>query len=183
MKPGAFSVTIDTRFDERFDEGLIKWLLPGSKHFGHFVTFAVREAMESSDNYPEALSFLNKTTLIGPAYIIIGGAKTGEGAVITKDGAATLNVMTIAGREAKAHESFVVETNYDNWKAAPFFDDRRDPAIDCLNELGPAKVNLPNLFNLLSAQPNLNRLTTFTVLIDVAADSYESYKQRCAHEG
>lgn len=182
MKPGAFSVTIDSRFDDHF-VGLIKWLLPGSKHAGHFVTFATRQAMETSADYPAALSFLNKTSLIGPAYIIIGGAKAGEGAVITKDGAETLDVMTIARQETKAHEQFVVETNYDNWKAPPFFDDRRVPAIDCLKELGPAKTNLPNLFNLLSAQPNLNRLTTFTVLIDVAADSYESYKQRCAHEG
>lgn len=42
-----------------------------------------------------------------------------------------------------------------------------------------AHVNLPELFWMLSSVPNLNRLTTFTALINVKAQVYESYKQRC----
>jgi len=183
MKPHAFSVTIDSRFDDNFDSRLLAWLKPNSTHTGKFVSFTVRQALEQTSSYSEALTFLNDTGLIGPAYLILGGMQPGEGAVITKESAETLDVMTINGRMAQHKQKFVVQTNYDNWKSPPWFDDRRIPAIDCMEQLTPSGTNLPGLFNVLSAKPNLNRLTTFTVLIDVMEDSYNSYKQRCAHEG
>ena len=72
-----------------------------------------------------------------------------------------------------------METNYDHWVDAPFFDDRRGPAKACLAEVGPRNVNFESLYNVLSAQPNLNLLTTYTTLMNVKEGKFEAYKQAC----
>mmetsp|Transcript_16989 Transcript_16989/g.23761 ORF Transcript_16989/g.23761 Transcript_16989/m.23761 type:complete len:401 (+) Transcript_16989:79-1281(+) len=178
MKKGAFSISVDSRFDSKFDIGLIKWIFGNHKH--HELTFTVRQAFEdpSITNYSQAYDFLNGATMIGPSYIIMGGVKPGEGAVISKD-ASTIDVMSL---ESALNNGtfFVLETNYDNWKPAPFFDDRRNPAKECLAQLGPDRINgFTGLYNVLSAKPNLNKLTTYTTLMHVKSGAYESYRQYC----
>lgn len=53
---------------------------------------------------------------------------------------------------------FVVETNYDNWKKQPIFDDRLTPCIKCLQTKGKNQVNFEILFNVLSSRPMLNKV-------------------------
>ncbi len=74
---------------------------------------------------------------------------------------------------------YVLETNYDHWEQPPFFDDRRYPAEDCMNEFGPSQISLPNLYNVLDGVPNRNRLTTYTALMDSSTGHLESYYQYC----
>mmetsp|Transcript_3544 Transcript_3544/g.5640 ORF Transcript_3544/g.5640 Transcript_3544/m.5640 type:complete len:403 (+) Transcript_3544:50-1258(+) len=178
LKKGGFSISVDSRFDNKFDIGLIKWLLGDHKH--QELTFTVRKTFEdpSITNYIQAFNFLNTTTMIGPSYIIIGGMNSGEGAVITKE-QATIDVMSLAD-ELQKGSFFVLETNYDNWKPAPFFDDRRNPAKECLNQLTPKGINgFTGLYNVLSAKPNLNKLTTYTTLMNVKTGAFEAYRQHC----
>ena len=73
----------------------------------------------------------------------------------------------------------MIETNYDNWVTPPFFDDRRGPAEQCLKQVTPNNVNFESLFNVLSAEPNLNLLTTYTTLMNVKEGKFEAYKQTC----
>lgn len=54
---------------------------------------------------------------------------------------------------------FLVQTNYDQWKSPPFFDDRRTPATHCLSEGGAAQASPALLYNVLSTSPVLNKVT------------------------
>jgi acid ceramidase len=176
MKKGAFSITVDTRFDNNLDRGLFKWLR--GDHSGHFLTFTTRQAIENAPDYDAAFAILNNTQLVGPAYIILGGVKAGEGAVFTREEALSLRPMLLTDR-IKNGTFYVLETNYDWWVNPPFFDDRRFPAQDCLARVGSAGINFESLFNVLSARPNLNLLTTYTTLMHVATGQMEAYKQQC----
>ena len=53
---------------------------------------------------------------------------------------------------------YVVETNYDHWQRPPFYDDRRTPAIRCMDRTGQANISLPALYNVLSTKPVLNKV-------------------------
>jgi len=176
MKKGAFSISVDTRFDNNLDRGLFQWLR--GDHSGHFLTFTTRNAIENAANYDEAFQILNNTKLVGPAYIILGGVSAGQGAVFTREEALSLHPLLLTDR-IKNGTFYVLETNYDWWVKPPFFDDRRYPAEDCLARIGSAGVSFEGLFNVLSARPNLNMLTTYTTLMHVETGSFEAYKQRC----
>lgn len=53
---------------------------------------------------------------------------------------------------------FIAQTNYDNWKKQPIFDDRLTPCIDCLKAKGSQQVDFGSLFNVLSSRPMLNKV-------------------------
>jgi acid ceramidase len=200
MKPNAFALTVDTRFDMGLDGGLIAWLLAGDlKDRDMDVTWLARDVMENRDaggftTYDDALVHLKHTKTIGPAYIIFSGTKPGEGAVISKGKdvfsgreGETVDVWTLAeelakkgGDGAKDPQPFLVETNYDHWKSAPKFDNRRDPAIACMRELGTTGTSIKGIYRVLTAMPNLNYQTTFTTVMHTAAGHFESFRQQCA---
>lgn len=176
MRTGNFSITVDTRFDLNIDSGLISWLK--GNHSGHFLSFTTRNVMENNFTFADALETLNNTKMIGPSYIILGGINPGEGAVITREQALSLHLMTLsAALQNNTH--FILETNYDHWVPAPFFDDRRTPATDCMKKIGPQGTSLPALFDVLSGRPNLNEMTTYTTLMHVATGQFEAYVQNC----
>ena len=117
---------------------------------------------------------------MGPCYIILGGAKAAEGAVITLAGGQDEAFMV---RELKdelvAGNSYVVQTNYD-WPAAPpAFDDRRYPVMDCMNQLGAAGTSLKSLWGVMSSNPTKNALTTYTTLMSAETGHFEAYQQFC----
>jgi hypothetical protein len=47
MRPGAFSISVDSRFDSNFDVGFIKWLHDPT-HSAQFLTLATRATMEQN---------------------------------------------------------------------------------------------------------------------------------------
>jgi acid ceramidase len=175
-KAGAFSISVDSRYDDKLDYYLLEWLR--GKYVGSELTMFLRDVMTTNNTFAEALATVQNVQLVGPAYIIMGGINAGEGAVVTREATHTVDTWTLANAAAGG-AFYVLETNYDRWKPAPFFDDRRIPAQRCLNETGPAVIDLPHLFNVLSAQPVRNQLTTQTVLMQPAVGRYESYAQWC----
>lgn len=44
---------------------------------------------------------------------------------------------------------------------------------------GPSGFNISALYNVLSATPNLNKLTTFTTLMHSKSGRFEAYRQFC----
>lgn len=179
MKTGAFTISVDTRFDNNLDRGLWQWF--NGDHSGHFLTFTTRLAIETATDYTSAYAILNNTKLIGPGYIILGGAKAGEGVVFTREEAKSIRPLLLKDRILNG-SFYVLETNYDWWVNPPFFDDRRYPAEDCLNNhIKASGVGFEGLFNVLSARPNLNMLTTYTALMQVSTGRMESYIQYCNH--
>jgi len=178
VKRGGFSLSVDTRFDAHFDTYLVLWLL--GKYDGDFLSMKTREVMETVSSYDLALESLTHYKSLGPAYIIIGGAEAGEGAVITLGGGKSEAYMV---RELKAElavgSHYVLQTNYD-WPAAPpAFDDRRYPAMDCMNKLGMERVSLETLWGVMSSNPTRNAMTTYTALMSAQTGHFEAYQQFC----
>lgn len=92
-KTGGFSITVDTRFDRNLWKGLFKWL--EGDYTAQFLSFTTRSVMMNAASYADALVALNDTVMVGPSYIILGGVKPGEGAVITREGALSLHLWTL----------------------------------------------------------------------------------------
>ena len=191
MKPKAFGLSIDTRFDDHLDSGLLRYLLSPESDQGVEITLLSRHAFETAGSYAEAFALLNTTRLLGPAYLILSGVGAGEGAVITKGAArrgalapegVTIDVWSLAAEQAKPWgDQFVLETNYDHWGKVLPIDDRRTPAYDCIRTRlgGSSGYNATGLYNVLSATPNLNKLTVFTTLMHAEAGRFEAYRQFC----
>jgi len=175
-KQGGFSMSVDSRFDENFDKYLLEWI--ENKYNGSELCLTLRNIMMNATNYADALSLLQTTDFIGPAYIIIGGIAVGEGAVVTRTAVKSIDLWTLQ-QQLDGGSFYVVETNYDHWKPPLPIDNRRTPAEICLNTTGQANINLPTLFNVLSARPVRNQLTSQTVLMQPQIGRYEAYKQYC----
>nr|XP_015200919.1 PREDICTED: acid ceramidase [Lepisosteus oculatus] len=126
--------------------------------------------------YDDAKNQLSKTKMLAPAYFILGGNKSGQGCVITRSRRASLDIWEI---DLERGRWYVLETNYDHWKEPLFLDDRRTPAMKCMNQTTQAKIAPATIYNVLSTKPVLNKLTTYTTLMDVSKGKLESYIREC----
>ena len=163
QKPHGFTVTLDERDQGDWWMNAFEALLAGTHGIAGFL---IRDTIaDPSMDFESAVNTLAYTPLIAPCYIIIGGVGPTEGAVITRDRMASLDIWRldpIYGRW------FLVETNYDHWTSPPAGDDRRDPAIRGMNETGRADLSVGSLFSVLSTPPVLNNATTYTVIMSAA---------------
>ncbi|XP_036911126.1 acid ceramidase [Sturnira hondurensis] len=175
FKPGLFSLTLNERFSTNGGYmGVIEWIL--GKKDAMWIGFITRSVLENSTSYEEAMNILIKTKILAPAYFILGGNKTGEGCVITRDRKKSLDVHVLDPEQGRW---YVVETNYDRWKNPFFLDDRRGAAKMCLNHTTQDSISLPTMYDILSTKPVLNKLTVFTTLIDVTRGQFETYLRDC----
>ena len=107
--------------------GLAEWLF---KRDAKFMSFITRDVMENANSYEEARQSLSTEKLIAPGYYILGGNKTGQACVITRNRKDAADVWDMDNKMW-----YMVETNYDHWKKPMFLDDRRTPAKHCLDQL------------------------------------------------
>ncbi|XP_036315158.1 acid ceramidase isoform X1 [Pipistrellus kuhlii] len=175
FKPGLFSLTLNERFSTNGGfMGVLEWIL--GKKDAMWIGFLTRAVLENSTSYQEAKYILTETKILAPAYFILGGNKSGEGCVITRERKRSLDVYEL---DLKEDRWFVVETNYDRWKHPFFLDDRRSAAKTCLNQTTQENISLPTLYDTLSTKPVLNKLTVFTTLMDVTKGQFETYLRDC----
>ncbi|XP_068961064.1 acid ceramidase [Petaurus breviceps papuanus] len=175
MKPGVFSLTLNERFNSDGGYlGVLEWML--GRRDDMWIGFLMRTVLENATSYEDAKNLLTKTKLLAPAYFILGGNRSEEGCLITRARKSTLDVYELKPAEGRW---FLVETNYDHWKAPFFLDDRRKPATICLNQTTRENISLASLYDVLSTKPVLNKLTVYTTLIDVNKDVFESYLRDC----
>ena len=193
-KAGAFSVTVDTRMWTKLPDALVAWIL-GIDRSGHFLTFATRDAFELG-GYADAVAQLNSTKLLGPAYMIVGGVRAGEGAVLTRDAKESLHYWALPD----SSKPYLLETNYvrprprparrhafpaptrpsaaaqDHWDGKPH--DRRDDGNACMDEqVAAGAIGFEALFKTLSAAPTHNEDTTYTTLMSNFDGGFEAYIQ------
>uniref|UniRef100_A0A667GER3 ceramidase n=1 Tax=Lynx canadensis TaxID=61383 RepID=A0A667GER3_LYNCA len=154
--------------------GIIEWIL--GKKDAMWIGFITRSVLENSTSYEEAKNVLTKTKILAPAYFILGGNKSGEGCVITRDRTQSLDVYEL---NPKQDRWYVLQTNYDRWKSPFFLDDRRTPAKMCLNRTTQENISFATIYDVLSTKPVLNKLTVFTTLMDVTKGQYETYLRDC----
>ena len=78
IKPGIFSVTLNTRFDlEGGYIGIIEWLYNLDRQQS-FVTFAMRDMLTNAGTYDEAVEYLSEIPLIAPCYYILAGSQSNQ---------------------------------------------------------------------------------------------------------
>jgi len=174
IKPKLFTFSMNERFNvDGGYIGIIKWLL--GDHKQKWMGFLTREVMENATSYTEAKSMLQNTVMLSPAYFILGGNTTGQGTVITRPRQAAVDTWAMTN----ASHWYILETNYDHWEKPLFLDDRRAPAHHCMDQMGTGGVGFAGIFNVLSSQPVLNKLTTYTALMKVSTGEMETYIQTC----
>lgn len=181
LRPGSFSATVNSRFDTKLDGGLIGWLL-GLKNTGNreFTTFKLREALENDATYDDALKRMTSFEAMGPAYVIMGGTAKGQGAVLSLESnhSSPVDTWTLDSRLQEG-SYYVLQTNYDRTKPPPAYDDRRYPGMNCMDKVGQAGITYSTLWDVLSSNPNMNGLTTFTMLMSAETGHWEAHKQQC----
>lgn len=175
LKPGVLTLTVNERFniDGGFI-GIIEWIL--GKRNAKWSTFLTRDVLENAASFKEARDMLANDEVLAPVYYILGGTKSGEGVVITRSRTKCLNQMSL---NPSNNTWFVLETNYDNWEPPLVIDDRRTPGKACMNKMGQEGVSFKGLYNVLSTQPVLNKLTTYTTLMQASAGTMETYIRFC----
>ncbi|KAM4604385.1 acid ceramidase [Polymixia lowei] len=175
IKPHTFTLTMNERFSlDGGYIGILEWIL--GKRDGMWMSFLTRSVLENSTSYEDAKNRLALTKLLAPAYFILGGNKTGQGCVITRSRVLSLDIWEL---DLKLGRWYVLETNYDHWKEPLFLDDRRTPAMKCMNKTTQTNISLKTMYDTLSTKPVLNKLTTYTTLMEVSSGKLESYIRDC----
>lgn len=181
VKSGKFSFSLNSRSAEHFFGGpmsVVEWLLvPRSKY--QFASLWAREVFDKAESYHEAKTMLSTKPIWAPVYYILAGVNQYEGIVITRSKTSSTHPMILNEKMW-----YLVQTNYDNWKTPPFYDDRRKPAKMCLKQLRNASNKLREnslqiLFNILSTVPVENKATIYTALMSPRNGHLESYKRSC----
>lgn len=178
MKPGAFSISINTRYYpqhglKNYLEQIIAAVMEKNNSL---VSFLSREVMTNENDWAAAVENLSNGPLIADVYYTVGGVSTNEGAVISRNRLNATDVWVL-----NASHWYEVQTNYDHWKQPPWFDDRVIPAEDAMNALGQANVDLTGLFKVLSVKPVLNLQSTFTMLTSAEDGTYTSLTRWCPY--
>ena len=168
QRPLQFSISLDQRNAGKHWMNVATALLAKN---ASIVSFLIRDILENEQDYEDAYDVLTHATFIAPSYIIIAGVKSGQGAVITRDRIDTRDSWKLD----PPNQWFLVETNYDHWLPPPSGDDRRDPAIQHMNQIGRSKITLDTLYSVLTTPPVLNNSTTYTTLMSPATpDKYSA---------
>lgn len=173
QRPNGITISLDERDTGEWWENAIEALLAGT---GAIASFVIRDTLSNSSlDFDSSLALLQRIPLIAPSYLIVGGAKPGQGAVITRDRSHAVDVWEL---DTSASQWYLVETNYDHWKAPPSSDNRRDPAIATMNATGQANINGDTLYKVLSTPPVLNDGTTYTTIMSATKpDLYYAYSR------
>ena len=165
QKPNAFTISLNQRNKGFRIENLYQILLDRESRF---VTFEIRSVLESAvSNFRSTVLQFLTIPLMAPCYIILGGVQRDEGAVITRGREAELSVRFI---DTSKDVWYVLETNYDWWDPPPSSDNRRDPAVKHMNQIGQSKISFDTLYDVLSTPPVCRSLgTTYTALMSAGS--------------
>jgi acid ceramidase len=179
MKKGAFSLTANDRFDAVGGYvGIIRWMI-GLEPNSRWMTWLARETLEQKNSYAEALDHLRNTPMLSPTYFIVSGINPYEGAIISRTLNGTVEEQSVKMNPDSPYGWYLLQTNYDPNEEVLYIDDRRTPGNICMKKLGRSNVGFKGIYNVLSSRTNLNKLTTYTVLMDTIEGKFETHLQSC----
>ena len=163
QRPHAYTITLNERDKGKWWMNVLEAAVAGARGIAAFL---IRDTLaDTSLSFDEAVEKLAYEPLVAPCYLIVGGMTSKEGVVITRNRIAALDIWWL---DSSKEHWFLVETNYDHWGPPPKSDDRRDPAIKAMNEIGQGNVSVASLFHVLSTPPVLNDGTTYTVTMSAS---------------
>ena len=164
-KPGAFSVEVNTRQEERFQDDFISILVKNDIP----TCWLLRKTVEEEGDYASAVKRLKTTPIAGPVYFVVSGIQGNEGIIIERD-----SNKVHAAYELSDENWFIVQTNYDRDRPDPSDDQRRIPAENRLKERGNKNFKEQDLFDtVMSKNPTLNLETIYTVVM-VSSTGYHN---------
>ena len=168
-KTGGFTFSMDARCQGgllfyNLLEALIEGSMTPCQHS--------RLVMENSNSFEEAVKGFETGNLINDGYFIVGGMKSSEGAVVSRD--RNRNADTWRIDENKEHGSwYVLETNYDHWEVAPSADDRRTPGNQHMTQLGIQGITPQHLYDdVMTVWPTFNPHTDVTCIMSAAQELF-----------
>ncbi|CAB1461072.1 unnamed protein product [Pleuronectes platessa] len=150
IKPQTFTLTMNERFSlDGGYIGILEWVL--GQRDGMWMSFLTRSVLENANSYEEAKTRLATTKLLAPAYFILGGNQTGTG---------------LHHHPLQRAQHRLVGTGPE---AEPL----------CMNQITQKNISSKTIYDVLSTKPVLNKLTTYTSLMQVSKGSLESYIRDC----
>ncbi len=163
QKPYKYTISLDERDKGKAWMNIFSATTAG---LGAVASFRIRDTLDNDTlDFEGAIAVLANEPLIAPCYLIVGGAKSTEGVVITRDRMFSLDMQRINGESGAW---FVLETNYDNWVPPPPDDDRRDPAIRAMKNMTQSNLGFRSMYDVISTPPILNDGTTYSVVMAAA---------------
>jgi Linear amide C-N hydrolases, choloylglycine hydrolase family len=156
MKSHSYIVTLNSRYsllNTTIEDNLVHI----SQGAG-LVTWAIRDAINSSSSFEQLKSYLTEVHIVAPAYFNVAGIEGNQGCVINRERNFTKNTICLSDEKW-----YIVQVNTDfDIVIPPHTVDRRTPAEKKLTEVGQLNVNENALYDILSVYPNRNYLTIFT---------------------
>uniref|UniRef100_A0A0N5AF45 CBAH domain-containing protein n=1 Tax=Syphacia muris TaxID=451379 RepID=A0A0N5AF45_9BILA len=157
QKPFAYTFSSNARRTGWYIYTLLMEMYTG---FRMPIGLGIRQMFEVAKTYNEALEYLKHIEMITPCYFVLGGTKSGEGVLLTRD---RMNTVDVKQLNVKKNQWFIVQTNFDHW--SPDEDNRRTTAEIFLNEIKHANLDEDTLWSVLDHTPVRNNLTvTKTVM-------------------
>ncbi len=171
MRPNGFTISLDERNKGVWSSNDWESAMLGANGL---IAFKIRDLLgDSSIDFEKAVQTLSTAQLIAPCYLIIGGLKGNEGAILTHNRTCAIDVWRL---NSTSKRWYILETNYDHWQPPPSDDDRRDPANKMMTSLGQDKLNMDSLFKVLSTEPVYNEGTDYTTIMSASdPDSYTTW--------
>ncbi|XP_038055562.1 acid ceramidase-like [Patiria miniata] len=175
IKPGVITMTMNERYniDGGF-VGIFEWIL--GQRSEQWMGFFMRDTLVEATDYASTKTKVINAKIMSPGYIILGGNKSGEGAIIVTDREKPAYVEELDPKKGKW---FVLQTNYDPVDKPPFFDDRRTSGVRCMTNTTQKAVGFGPLYNVLSTKPNLNLLTAYTAMMQVDTGYLDTFIREC----
>ena len=197
QKPNSFTITINERRTGSMWTNILTLL---RDHPGSSLSFLVRDALADPDiNYQGVLNRMIYIPTIASCYVIIGGTKAGEGAVISRDRREA--VKPFSNGTWKLDDSrdiwYLLQTNNDHWTKPPNIEpsghddltkssyEREVAGNKAMVEMRQPNLSPQGLMNVLSTDPVLNKHTLYTTIMTAADPSLNKSwiresKQECA---
>jgi len=178
MKPGAFALTVNTRFyPEGISQLFYEIIAAIEEKNASLVTFLARRVFVNENDFDSAVENLSNDYLIADVYYTVSGVAPGQGVVISRNRQNASDVWRLNAPTSW----YEVETNYDHWEQPPWFDDRLTPTNEAMNAMGRDNLSLDSLYKVISTKPTLNLQTTYSILACAADGTYKSYVRWCPY--
>ncbi|XP_078257928.1 N-acylethanolamine-hydrolyzing acid amidase-like [Rhinoraja longicauda] len=165
QKPNKFTITGNERAKDHWWKTAIALLLKRNPS----PSWLIRDTLAQAADFNEALKKLAYTPITSNVYFILSGVEPDEGTVITRNIRGPVSIWPLMSAKG---EWYRVQTNYDHWKAPPPWDDRRTIAIHGLEATTQKNISLDTMYEILSMERVLNKLTVYTTLM-CAAEPHE----------
>ena len=138
------------------------------------MDWMIRDALEQSSSFSDAVIYCQNTKMSSPGYVIIGGLSGNQGVVLSRDRDGTAEERWI---HEESDNWYVLETNSDIWDKQ-HTSKRYQAALKDLSKVGEKGITLETMReDVLNIPPVLQPTTVFTTTMSASLDVFETKVQ------